>query len=334
MKQMLFAFETEPLPAEPVSNKGALKSVLSRNQRSAQQCRDAAERLQRHIDGKVRSADNMLMQRPTPKRLADSDHIRRQAGNLERLQSALRKLAELHEREQIPAELAGLTTRAAVEQALRNSPSDSAIARIFREAVPSVSDKAKALRMEREALLKNIPGFYPTPKESGQRLVQFAQVEPGNSILEPSAGSGALVDVLIEEVPDIRVSYCELNVFLLETLRLKYSANANIHFLSRDCEELSEQQCDGGFNRVIMNPPFDRGRDVRHVLRAFDFLAPGGILAAIVSEGSFSRSDKNSTTFHNFLRTHETSTIALPDDCFKAVGTRVRCRMVRVTKTR
>jgi hypothetical protein len=149
MKQMLLTFDTEPLPAEPVSKAGALKSLLSRNQRSAQQCRDAAERLQRHIEDKIRSADNMLMQRPTPKRLADSDHIRRQAGNLERLQSALRKLAELHEREEIPAELAGLTTRSAVEQALRNSPSDSAIARIFHDAAPAVSDKAKAIKFIR-----------------------------------------------------------------------------------------------------------------------------------------------------------------------------------------
>jgi type I restriction-modification system DNA methylase subunit len=41
----------------------------------------------------------------------------------------------------------------------------------------------------------------------------------------------------------------------------------------------------GAFDRVVMNPPFDNGADIRHVQHAFTMLAPGGRLVAIVANG-------------------------------------------------
>src|SRR3546814_4046174 len=37
------------------------------------------------------------------------------------------------------------------------------------------------------------------------------------------------------------------------------------------------------YDRIVMNPPFDRGRDCDHVRHAFGFLKPGGILVAVMS---------------------------------------------------
>src|SRR3546814_14723641 len=54
----------------------------------------------------------------------------------------------------------------------------------------------------------------------------------------------------------------------------------------------------GSFDRIIMNPPFDRGRDIDHVNHAIEFLAPGGILVALMSAGTEYKSDAKAAAFH------------------------------------
>jgi hypothetical protein len=41
----------------------------------------------------------------------------------------------------------------------------------------------------------------------------------------------------------------------------------------------------GKFDRVVMNPPFDHGADIKHVEHARKFLKPGGRLVAVVANG-------------------------------------------------
>src|SRR3546814_16038496 len=58
----------------------------------------------------------------------------------------------------------------------------------------------------------------------------------------------------------------------------------------------------GSFDRIIMNPPFDRGRDIDHVNHAIEFLAPGGILVAIMSAGPECKSDATAAAFRTAER--------------------------------
>lgn len=41
----------------------------------------------------------------------------------------------------------------------------------------------------------------------------------------------------------------------------------------------------GTFDRVVMNPPFSNGQDVRHIQHAATFLRPGGVLVALCANG-------------------------------------------------
>ncbi|GDH66296.1 hypothetical protein BvCmsKKP061_05294 [Escherichia coli] len=38
------------------------------------------------------------------------------------------------------------------------------------------------------------------------------------------------------------------------------------------------------YSRIIMNPPFSHGQDIRHILRAFSLLRPGGRAGCRLSE--------------------------------------------------
>jgi protein-L-isoaspartate O-methyltransferase len=47
-------------------------------------------------------------------------------------------------------------------------------------------------------------------------------------------------------------------------------------------------QCNGDlgkFDRILMNPPFERGDDIKHIQHAVTFLKPGGRLVAICANG-------------------------------------------------
>src|SRR3546814_13421981 len=55
------------------------------------------------------------------------------------------------------------------------------------------------------------------------------------------------------------------------------------------------------YDRIVMNPPFDRGRDCDHVRHAFGFLKPGGILVAVMSARAEFRDDKRHRAFHRIV---------------------------------
>ncbi|WP_139353394.1 class I SAM-dependent methyltransferase, partial [Escherichia coli] len=47
------------------------------------------------------------------------------------------------------------------------------------------------------------------------------------------------------------------------------------------CGDVMEWQPVQYYSRIIMNPPFSHGQDIRHILRAFSLLRPGGVLVAV-----------------------------------------------------
>lgn len=114
--------------------------------------------------------------------------------------------------------------------------------------------------------------FYPTQKDLAQRLVALIDPHEGDKILEPSAGHGAIVELLPKE----GTTCVEINEINAEILKAKGYDVVTTDFLKWDPEP---GQC---FNKIVMNPPFAKGAAERHVKKASALLAPNGILAAIL----------------------------------------------------
>ena len=95
------------------------------------------------------------------------------------------------------------------------------------------------------------------------------------SILEPSGGSGAILDYLKDELNvNVKDLYTiELNSDLRFTLQAKGYKVIGTDFLAYD-EPTT-------FGLILMNPPFSSG--VKHVLKAWRLLADGGYLVALVN---------------------------------------------------
>jgi phospholipid N-methyltransferase len=120
------------------------------------------------------------------------------------------------------------------------------------------------------------PNLFPTPPEIARRVVELAEVQPGQRVLEPSAGTGSLLNAL----PDTPIVAVEINGQLAEALQRRFTG-AEVHrgdFLTMNGEL-------GTFDRIVMNPPFDHGSDLEHIRHAYAKLKPGGRLVAICANG-------------------------------------------------
>jgi phospholipid N-methyltransferase len=313
------------------SSEQAPRKDSEKANKAAHRCRSSADAMQKHIDAKHHSANNMLAQPPTRKRLRDADGLRKQAIRLERIQATLRRLAEMHMNGSIAPDLAGLTTKGALENALFTSPGDSAIYLLYNSVSRDERSSERVLRLISEAATMGIPGYFPTPKPLAERLVEMACIEPGNRVLEPSAGTGNLIDAILKNHQGVRISYCELNCFLLDILSSKYEGVNGVSFLGRDYFDVDTNRVENRFDRIIMNPPFESGQDVDHVLRAwYSLLAPKGILTGVVSAGVFSRTDKKAKSFREFLQNAKAVVHDVPAGSFKSSGTGVESKIVLV----
>src|SRR5262249_41901346 len=102
-------------------------------------------------------------------------------------------------------------------------------------------------RMERELVGCKIPGYFPTPKDVVEKMLEAADLKPGMKILEPSAGKGNIADAIRNRVPDSILQVCEINTSLRSILENKgYELVAN-DFLQYRPEGTEV------FDRILMN---------------------------------------------------------------------------------
>ena len=121
--------------------------------------------------------------------------------------------------------------------------------------------------------IKKFQSFY-TPKDMADTLAFYGQVE-GKTVLEPSAGRGALVESCVRA--GCRSIKCiDINPDCVEKLR-----RDGLHGVV--CADfLHWQPPPQLFQRVVMNPPFSKKQDIAHVKKAITCLHADGVLAAIV----------------------------------------------------
>lgn len=84
------------------------------------------------------------------------------------------------------------------------------------------------------------------------------------------------------------------------------------------------------YDRVVMNPPFDRDRDIDHVVHAMKFLKPDGRLVAIMSAGVEYRETRKAIAFREMAARMNGSFEDLPAGAFSSVGTNVNTVMLTI----
>lgn len=126
---------------------------------------------------------------------------------------------------------------------------------------------------------KLFQAFY-TPSALASRVVELANVN-GHWVLEPSAGGGALVKEATAQGA-FGVFACEIN----PECEIGLNAALSVMPEGRGIVSIGDFMSFSGsmkFDRIVMNPPFTKGQDIKHVAHAMNFLKPKGRLVAIMS---------------------------------------------------
>ena len=173
-----------------------------------------------------------------------------------------------------------------------------------------------------EVTSPNKNGYFPTPKAIVMKLCDLADIQPGQCALEPSAGQGAISTELYHR--GAKVFACELLEANGKVLLGDGMPPISL-FSEPDFMKLETTQ---RFDRVVMNPPFEKRQDVFHVRKAFDMLVPGGRLVSVMSAGVKFREDRIGREFRDFVQSHEGEIIDLPEGSFKESGTGVNTVIV------
>lgn len=131
--------------------------------------------------------------------------------------------------------------------------------------------------------------FY-TPPEVARQAAQLLDCK-GLTVLEPSAGAGALIDAALE-CGAKHVDWIEIDPAKAEKLKEKYGDGVCQDFLSHYNTRMGTT--DGfQYHRCLLNPPFTKNQDIKHVLHALEnWLAPGGRIVAIMPDKPHPKLDK------------------------------------------
>lgn len=169
------------------------------------------------------------------------------------------------------------------------------------------------------------PQLFPTPPELAARMVAAAELAPGDEVLEPSAGTGAILEVLREA--GAKYFAVEINMQLAGMLAQRFAtpedAAAGICRNVLQADFLEQNGNLGKFDAVIMNPPFADGQDIAHIQHALRFLKPGGRLVAICANGP-----RQQAKLKPIVDEHGGEWEDLPRDTFKTSGTSVNTAMI------
>lgn len=164
--------------------------------------------------------------------------------------------------------------------------------------------------------------FFPSPPAVVVRLLALADIKPGMRVLEPSAGKGAIAYACAD---------AGATVDCYELMEANFAALAGDARLGpvRHMDFLA-QAPEASYDRVVMNPPFLRQMDIKHVMHALQFLKPGGLLVSVMASSVAFRDNRLTQDFRDLVRARGGDIEALPDGSFKASGTNVNTVIVTI----
>lgn len=200
----------------------------------------------------------------------------------------------------------------------------SAIREIQQVVKPEKIDttKQKLNRLELEIIGMKSGDFFPTPRPICHELIAMADIKSDWRILEPSAGSGSIAELLIQTYPNIQLDVVEINSILREMLELKGFNLVGKNFLEFHPDQL--------YNACIMNPPFCEL--VEHIYHAWELLIPKGVLVSVVPESVFF--NRKYQVFKDWLERKNSRTKRVDKNAFlgSTTPTGVVTRIVKIVK--
>lgn len=167
--------------------------------------------------------------------------------------------------------------------------------------------------------------YFPTPEPLGYKMVEWANIGEGDSVLEPSAGHGAIARYVPQSNELVAI---EPSMRLFAKLQMK-AGGLGRKFQN---ETFEAYHISNKHDTIVMNPPFGHAgaTAIAHIEKAFGHLEEGGRMVAIIPRGAMDK--KFAKWYDNEKTAAMRAEVDLPDIAFQQAGTSVRCRVVVVDK--
>lgn len=158
--------------------------------------------------------------------------------------------------------------------------------------------------------------FFETPAIAADWLVNLVGgISSKDTILEPSAGRGAIIKAIHRVCPDVTVDCYELMPENRELLKNLGGVNL--------CGDDFTKECTRSYTKIIANPPFAGNQDIKHVRLMYDHLADGGVLASITSCHWLFAQEKACVEFREWLDSVGGVKYEMAKASFKESGTNI-----------
>ena len=202
---------------------------------------------------------------------------------------------------------------------------------VLPDGVPAdVTDRD--IRERSTALCRDL-SFYRTPDAVVARIMEDVMFDPdGTLVLEPSAGDGSIVRALLEK-NGVKVHAVEVDPGRVAILRHMAMQTHRLTVLHANFLQMTVREI---YTHIVMNPPFFGTHYMQHVMHAFDFLLPGGVLVAVLPATAETSETKAHKAFQEWVKTHSDYRHRmfqdLPPESFAASGTRVNTVYIKLRK--
>lgn len=171
--------------------------------------------------------------------------------------------------------------------------------------------------------LKKEYQFFATPDPFVDILIDLAELEDENTVLEPSAGQGAIIKGVNRIFKDKIIDCYELMDINRTILQKIETANIiGDDFLL----------CDKKYDRIIANPPFSKNQDIDHIMKMYKNLNDDGILVSVASKHWASCNNKKESDFRKWLSSLHAEIIEMKDGLFKESGTMVGSYIIKIRR--
>ena len=158
--------------------------------------------------------------------------------------------------------------------------------------------------------------FFGTPDKLCDKLVEIADLNFEDRILEPSAGDGAILRSIQRNINELIHFPCCYE--LMPQNRKKLEEMEYIDLLG---ENFLDENTGMKFDKIIANPPFTKGQDIEHLRKMYDMLDSEGTVVCITSLSWMSGKTKKPTAFRDWLCDDKEETSNFDWDRFSRIGT-------------
>lgn len=168
--------------------------------------------------------------------------------------------------------------------------------KIIQEAIQKANNQ---IPLSKEQIEREKLQSYFTPLNIATKMQQLAHISDNDIVLDPSAGTGNLVNGL--KVPKENIFLVEPNSEFCKFLRKSGYVNV---IQSTFEEALCKKVLPNNISKILMNPPFSKQSDLKHILLAYRLLNKGGTLVSIIGKNSLWERDINnqkSPTLEKFI---------------------------------